>query len=231
MNVPAAAAFASGTLLQSALEGLERPQWNTYADGRQLADIFKTNGTSYPTIFGNVSFNACGESLMELLLLQGREGDLEGQFRSSVVFPVRYAPPSSSNSSNSSSLLVYPAPSWATRNCEESTQHCGGHGDCVEAGAARCHCAPGYYGMLDPISCDTLCQGELHHGYCTESQTFFIGGTYGGNFAEHEEHVAHMRHTVALINNKTDGWFDDDMPQVGGLPAHAPLASLPDLRN
>lgn len=164
--VSAAAAFASGTLLQSALEGLEQPQqWASYQDGQQLADIYKTNGTFYPSIFGNVSFNACGESLMELLVLQGQkqEQDQESEgshFQSEVVFPARYAAPvPPSSSSSSSSLLVYPAPSWATRNCEEATQHCAGHGTCSEEaeGTARCHCSDGYYGGVDPDSCDTLC--------------------------------------------------------------------------
>lgn len=55
-------------------------------------------------------------------------------------------------------------------------------------------------------------------GFCIDTQTFYIGGTYEANFAEHVEHIAHMRHAVQLINNKTDGWFDQEMPQVGASP-------------
>ena len=50
--------------------------------------------------------------------------------------------------------------------------------------------------------------------YCLQTQSFYIGGTYSGQFAEHEEYIAHMKHTVELINNKTDGFFDEEMPQA-----------------
>jgi hypothetical protein len=58
-------------------------------------------------------------------------------------------------------------------------------------------------------------QGIIRDGYCIESRTFYVGGTYAGLFELSEEHRAHLKHAVDLVNNKTDGWFDAEMPQVG----------------
>jgi hypothetical protein len=137
----AAAAFASGTLLQVALEELTSIQAGNFRSGAQLAKVFKVPGSFYSTVFGNISFNTCGESMMSLLVLQ-KPDYLD---KTGVVYPAQY----------SSISLVYPAPGWLTRNCEEDTQHCGGHGICSEVGL--CECDSNYYGRDNPLSCDSFC--------------------------------------------------------------------------
>lgn len=144
-----AAAFASGTLLQVALEELQSPQSDpdNFRAGGQLAGLLKTSSAPRPSVFGNMSFNSCGESQMELLVVQVQMLEKEGrQVRASVVLPAHYA---------SDVPLVYPAPSWATRLCQETTARCSGHGTCSAEG--NCECQPNYYGLLNPSSCDSQC--------------------------------------------------------------------------
>lgn len=102
--------------------------------------MLKKEGSFYPSVFGNVSFNSCGASQMPLLVLQAR-----AQGPQAVVFPAQYE----------SDSVVYPAPSWVTRNCDEDTSHCDGHGSCSDAGT--CECDENYYGLANPLSCDGFC--------------------------------------------------------------------------
>jgi hypothetical protein len=77
-----------------------------------------------------------------------------------------------------------------------------------------CECDPSYYGLTDPSSCDTYCNGEVVGGACRGNVVLYIGGMVAYQYAEGPEYAANMRLAVELINNKTDGWFDNNTAQV-----------------
>lgn len=114
-----------------------------------------------------------------------------------MVFPLAYE----------ETPLVYPVPTWTERDCEEATDSCAGHGSCSDEG--ECVCDSGWYGLVNEDSCDTYCAGDLASGVCRSNAVFYIGGIDAGTLASSQELYAHMRLAVELVNNKTDGWFDD----------------------
>ncbi len=107
---------------------------------------------------------------------------------------------------------IYPAPTWAQRDCIEATESCSSHGYCNTTG--YCVCEPGYYGSINTMSCDTYCDGDIINGNCRTNTILYIGGMVAYQYAEGDEYQANMRLAVNLINNKTDGWFDDLTSQV-----------------
>jgi hypothetical protein len=107
---------------------------------------------------------------------------------------------------------VYPAPTWAQRSCVESTSYCDSHGQCDTSGV--CQCDANYYGGVNPASCDTFCNGIIEENICREDKVLYIGGMVAYQYAEGSEYRSSMNLALELINNKTDGWFDDSTPQV-----------------
>lgn len=107
---------------------------------------------------------------------------------------------------------VYPSPTWAQRTCVESTSQCADHGQCDTSGV--CQCDPNYYGGENPASCDTYCDGLIESNVCKEDKVLYIGGMVAYQYAEGDEYRSTMKLAVDLINNKTDGWFDDSTAQV-----------------
>lgn len=106
---------------------------------------------------------------------------------------------------------IYPMPTWTMKSCNSQTQYCNGHGTCSSEG--RCECVGNYYGLKDPISCDTYCSGDMVDGLCRENLLAYIGGLLPYSILPKEEYIAAMNLAVAMVNNKSDGWFDQT-PQV-----------------
>lgn len=103
----------------------------------------------------------------------------------------------------------YPVPTWAERDCMESTSSCASHGQCNSTGF--CICDEGYYGIG---TCDLYCDGEIVDDKCRENTILYIGGMVAYQYAEAEEYKANMKLAVELINNKQDGWFDNTTSQI-----------------
>lgn len=117
------------------------------------------------------------------------------------------SPPSEAQGS-----VLYPMPTWKAKQCMADTLYCSGHGTCSAEGI--CICDPNYYGKEFPDSCDAYCSGETKSGFCLEVQHYYIGGLVPYNSPVYLEFVAMMHLAVELINNKTDGWYDQDVNQV-----------------
>jgi hypothetical protein len=113
---------------------------------------------------------------------------------------------------------LYPMPTWTMKACEKETSDCSGHGRCDDSG--RCVCQQGYYGKTNVKSCDTLCEGILANdaardvAFCKVNATFQIGGIVTAGKYDVLETAAILRLAVELINDKSDGFFDDLAPQV-----------------
>jgi hypothetical protein len=108
--------------------------------------------------------------------------------------------------------VFYPMPTWKAKQCMSETLYCSGHGTCSDEGV--CLCDLNYYGKEFPESCDAFCSGEMKSGSCLEVQSYFIGGLVPYDSPVANEFIAMMKLAVQLINNKTDGWYDDEMKQV-----------------
>jgi hypothetical protein len=116
---------------------------------------------------------------------------------------------------------IYPSPDWATRSCQAATNFCSGHGICTTVGTeteATCQCESQYYAGDVPNSCDAFCiDGEVHLDdfnvrYCRHAITFYIGGML--DLVDTDRLIHHAQFAVELINNKSDGWMDQNTAQV-----------------
>jgi hypothetical protein len=183
----AAAAFAGGIVLGAGIE-------KAGTINSSVVEPIIKNGY-FETVYGNVSFDESGQSVTELMVVQMQPDSLKYE----LVRPVAYAVVEE----------VFPVPSWAERQCTTDTSSCDDHGSCDSSG--KCTCDYGYYGFENPDSCDTYCTGTFHSdtGACTRSTTYYIGMLTDYQFPEYKEYIAHSNLAVELINNKTDGWFDD----------------------
>lgn len=103
--------------------------------------------------------------------------------------------------------VSYPMPTWQAKKCMADTLYCSGHGTCSSAGV--CICDANYYGKQDPNSCDAYCSGEMNSGVCLEKQHFYIGGLVPYDIPVSKEFIAMMNLAVEMINNKSDGWYDN----------------------
>jgi hypothetical protein len=107
--------------------------------------------------------------------------------------------------------VVFPVPTWLQRECFESTEHCSGHGACDLFG--ECMCDASYY--KENIACDSFCDGQIvANGSCHANRLYYIGGLIDSTSLIWEERAAVMKLAMELINDKHDGWFDSDVPQV-----------------
>lgn len=105
--------------------------------------------------------------------------------------------------------MVWPAPPWLQRACTRDTLSCSSHGACSTAGS--CVCDPQYYRSSSGLPCDTYCDGELSltSGMCHSNRVFYVGGLVDFASSDKDEIISTMEFAVSLINNHSDGWFDD----------------------
>lgn len=182
-----AAAFASGEILLSSIE-------STHSfDHKILQDHILSS--HFPTLYGNISFNSIGQSKNDMFVVQIMPNSLQIE----IVLPELYA----------DIQPYFPVPTWAKRQCEIETNYCSSHGTCSSSGV--CECDYGYYGYENINSCDTYCVGTFDPvtGGCAKFTTYYVGVILDYQFPEYSEYLAHVVLAAEMINNKTDGWFDD----------------------
>lgn len=153
----AAGAFSNGLILMDAIEKVQT------LDAARISEFIKRS--SFPTVYGNVTFNQKNQYSGDFLIVQVQTETLTYD----MVLPTP-AP---------NVTLVYPAPSWVVKDCQTSTKDCSGHGTCSINGT--CICDAQYYSSTGSGSCETFCDGELDIDksgkvFCKLSTTFFIGG-------------------------------------------------------
>ena len=197
----AASSFAAGICLVAAIEETQSLLAAT------VQSSLETH--YYDTFYANISFNSIHQANFEMLvsqILPSTDKDNVTTWSLQIVRPDDIAdrPP------------VYPVPTWIQRDCDSSTNYCDGHGYCGADGV--CVCDEGYYGDANPASCDTLCDGQIVNNVCRLDMTLHIGGMVAYQYAEGDEYRSSMLLAVQLINNKTDGWFDNTTAQVYIFP-------------
>ena len=186
----AASAFADGEILVAAIEQTQSLDHLTIANAMR--------SMHFPTLYGNITFDSNNQAQSDFYVVQVQK-DLSYE----LVFP----------SSANNATLVYPMPTWAGKECSVSTGDCSGHGVCDSKG--NCTCDPGYYGSAaSPDSCDALCFGDLatdnsNEVFCKENTYIYIGGIVPYGIPEAEELTAMIKLAVQMVNNNTDGWFDN----------------------
>lgn len=182
-----AASFANGEILLSSLE-------STFSFDHK---ILQNNilGSHFPTLYGNISFNSLGQSKNDMFVVQV----MPSSHQIEIVLPESYADVSP----------YFPVPTWSKRRCEIETNYCSSHGTCTSSGV--CECDYGYYGFENINSCDTYCVGTFdpETGGCAKFTTYYVGVILDYQFPEHSEYLAHISLATEMVNNKTDGWFDD----------------------
>lgn len=182
-----AASFASGEILLASIEATNTI--NSSVLQQHILNSF------YPTLYGNISFNSIGQSSNDMFVVQV----MPGTHHPEIVLPDSYADISP----------YFPVPSWSKRKCQIDTNYCSSHGTCSSAGV--CICDYGYYGFENVNSCDTYCVGTFdpETGGCAKFTTYYVGVILDYQFPEFSEYLAHIALAAEMINNKTDGWFDD----------------------
>ena len=193
----AASSFAAAVCLVAAIESSQ--SMDTTVLKETLEKSF------YNTFYANISFDPYHQAEFDMLISQilpSVSADNVTTWALEIVSPENIA----------AKDAQYPAPTWAKRSCDVETNNCDGHGSCDNSGT--CQCDSGYYGAIDPLSCDTFCFGDLVNDVCKEIQVLYIGGMVAFQYAEADEYSASMRLAVDMINNKTDGWYDQSVPQV-----------------
>jgi hypothetical protein len=188
----AANTFSAGEILMDAIEKSQS------LDPMVLANTLRKS--HFETIYTNVSFNSNNQIIVDLLIVQSQY-DLSY----TTVFP-KYT------------QAIYPMPTWKMKQCEIDTNDCSGRGRCSSDG--KCICDDQYYGKVNVESCDTYCDGERAYDpgrkvhFCKSKTTFHIGAVTIADKAQEPEYRAVLRLAVDLINNKTDGYFDNTTAQV-----------------
>lgn len=191
-GVLGAHAFAGGEIIQAAIEFQVKLNASLATDPVTLSGVI-SNGT-WSTVLSRTNITFAANHIADYALsITQYTYDMESLFVSD------------------DSELVYPMPSWASRECERETDGCAGHGKCVDA---TCECEDHYYGSVDTKSCDTMCFGEIVAGVCRSDHTYFVGVLLDFSSSEFVELEAHLRLAVNLVNNKTDGFLDDKLQQI-----------------
>lgn len=181
----AAGAFASGLILMDAVELANSLDPTSVSLALQLH--------TFNTLYRNISYSNIHMPTFPMLVLQ-----MQPSLTNNIVSPERFR----------ETEVVYPMPTWMQRECSVDTNDCSGHGSCNAEGV--CICEEGYYGAINTLSCDTYCEGSIdEYGKCLKNKIYYIGGVFAYQFAEAKEYAANLRLAAELINNKTDGWFDD----------------------
>jgi hypothetical protein len=155
----------------------------------------------FDTFYNKIKYNSNNQIDASMLIVQ-----MQDDLKHELVFPENVT------------TVVYPMETWKSKQCATDSQDCSGHGRCDSLGV--CVCDDHYYGKINPDSCDTYCDGEraydiqreLH--FCKSASTFNIGAVTIADSSEESEYRAVLRLAVDLINNKTDGYFDNTTAQV-----------------
>jgi hypothetical protein len=182
-----AGTFASGLVLMAAIEAAASLDTDLVAA--------KMKSMTFQTMYGNISFDSNNQAVLDFRAVQMRNVSYYELINSSTI--------------------VYPMPTWAAKQCMLDTDTCSGHGSCSEAGS--CICYAGYFDVNG--KCDTFCPGEIanngqEESFCKELKRLYIGVLAPLGFNETEEVVSMVRLAVEMVNNKTDGWFDNSTKQV-----------------
>jgi hypothetical protein len=188
----AANAFNAGEILMDAIEKTQS------LDPMVLADTMRKS--YFETIYANVSFDGNNQITADLLIVQSLYDKSY-----TTIYP-------------KFTEAIYPIPTWKMKQCEIDTDDCSGHGRCSTDG--QCICDDQYYGKVNTDSCETYCDGERAYDFgrqlhfCKSKTTFQIGAVTTIHSAEEPEFRAMFRLAAELINNKTDGFFDNNTAQV-----------------
>lgn len=204
----AASAFAGCLVLYDAIKSTQS------LDPYLLSQMIQSPGRVFRTMYANLSFvnstQADFSSLIKqvhsltylfLTCLKLRYSHTDFTYSTTVVAPTELA----------QGTAVFPMPTWTVKSCNSRTLYCNGHGTCSSLGI--CECVENYYGYKDPISCDTYCDGDMVEGLCRENLIAYIGGLLPYSISGLKEYIAAMNLAVLMVNNKTDGWFDQT-PQI-----------------
>ena len=197
-GVMGAHAFAGGEIIQAAIETQVLLDVSLATDPVTLSGIIK-NGT-WDTVLSrsNITFGPSHIADYALSITQ-------------YTYGMEYLYVSESDDTGEGIELVYPMPSWASRECERATSSCSGHGICKDD---TCVCEPHYYGSTYTTSCDSVCVGEIVDDVCRSDRNYYVGAHLDFSSDEFVELAAHLRLAVELVNNNTDGWMDESMKQV-----------------
>jgi hypothetical protein len=191
----AVTAFSAGEILMAAIEKSQS------LEPTKLAEILRT--TSFPIILANASFDSNNQVKTDMLVVQ-----IQNDLTAGLVYP-QVAP---------NTTFTWPLPTWSMKQCWIDTNDCAGHGYCVDGG--YCVCDSPYYGKTNTKSCDAYCDGvrafdpERKIVFCKVDTVFNIGAVTISGYVEEVEHRALLRLAADLINNKTDGFFDENTTQV-----------------
>jgi hypothetical protein len=185
-----AASFASGEILMAAIESTNS------LDHSLLQQHLLHSSSFFLTLYGNISFNSIGQSASDMFVVQVMPNS---QQNIEIVLPLSLA----------EVPVSYPVPTWLQRECQVSTDYCSSHGTCTSTGT--CQCDYGYYGFTNLLSCDTYCVGTFdpETGACAKFTTYYVGVIVDYQFPEYLEYLSHIRLAAEMINNKSDGWFDE----------------------
>ncbi len=186
-------AFSNGIMLMAAIERTQS------LDPLTIANAIRS--MNFQTLYRNMSFEVNNQASMDFLVVQ-----MQYDLTYRLVLPT--PEPNAS--------VTFPMPSWASKDCEINTESCSGHGTCNELG--HCVCDPQYYGKDNPLSCDSFCEGVIGYDpsgndFCKRNTKYYVGGVVNTEEVDYRELEAMVQLAVQLINNKTDGWFDET-PQV-----------------
>ena len=189
----APSAFSNGLMLMAAIEKTQS------LDPLTVANAIRS--MNFQTLYRNMSFAENNQANIDFLVVQ-----MQYDLTYRLVLP----------SAETNASVTYPMPTWASKECEISTVYCSGHGKCNEAG--HCICDTQYYGKVNPQSCDTYCDGVIGYDaedsdFCMLNTTYYIGGMVNYATTAYFEVEAMINLAINLVNNKTDGWFDNT-PQV-----------------
>jgi hypothetical protein len=187
----AANTFSSGEILMDAIE------ISHSINPLVIADTVRKN--AFETIFANVTFDTNNQIVVDLVVVQAMQN-----LKNAIVLP-------------NATAAIYPISSWVTKECEIATNDCSGHGRCDAEGI--CVCDNPYYGHVNTKSCDTYCNGvrdyDKYRGvyFCKVHTVFHIAVvTIAGTNSEEFRSLLNL--TASLVNNKTDGFFDEGSDQV-----------------
>jgi hypothetical protein len=188
-----ASAFSGGEVLMASIELAQS------LDPIVIANTVRN--TRFDTLYNSIKYNSKNQIDASMLIVQ-----MQDDLKHSLIFP------------DNITAIIYPLETWKSKQCAADTEDCSGHGRCDSFGV--CVCDTQYYGKLNPRSCDAFCDGERAYDterkifFCKNMTTFHVGAVTIADAAEEPEYRSVLRLAVDLVNNKTDGYFDNTTAQV-----------------
>jgi ABC-type branched-subunit amino acid transport system substrate-binding protein len=206
IDMDGANAFAAGEIMQAAIEVQAARNASLVTDPAVLSDIIKNGSWSTVLSPGNIIFDASHIADYDITITQ---------FATNFEL-VRL---------EDHETLVYPMPSWMSRECERSTQSCSGHGFCVDE---SCICEANYYDSSSALKCDSKCHGVIVEGVCRSNRDYYVGVNFYFDTSNFLELEAHARLAIELVNDKSNEWFSNITQQVTIIPRLNNSACDPD---